>query len=401
LAENRPIYSFYDGPPFATGLPHYGHLLAGTIKDVVTRYASLSGYFVERRAGWDTHGLPVEYAIDKSLNIKGPADVEKMGIAAYNSHCRGIVMQYATEWESTLVRMGRWLDFENDYKTLDPTYMESIWWVFKQLYDKDQVYRGFRIMPYSMAINTPLSNFEANLNYKDTIDPAVVVSFPLTEDPSVAFLAWTTTPWTLPSNLAICVNPDFEYVKIKDEETGAVWILLEKCIPILYPKKGKYEILEKFKGHTLKGKTYVPLFDYFLHLKDTAFRVMTDSYVTEDSGTGIVHSAPAFGEDDYRVCLDHKIITGEKDLPCPIDATGCFTSEVKDYEGVNVKAADKQIQKDLKAKGRLIRQSQISHSYPFCYRSETPLIYRAVPSWFVRVTNIVDKLVKNNQETYW
>ncbi|KAI8904305.1 tRNA synthetases class I-domain-containing protein [Gorgonomyces haynaldii] len=403
LSENRPPFSFYDGPPFATGLPHYGHLLAGTIKDVVTRYASMTGHYVERRFGWDTHGLPVEHEIDKRLNIKGPQDVEKMGIANYNEQCRSIVMTYASEWQTTVKRMGRWIDFENDYKTLNPTFMESVWWVFKQLFEKDQVYHGFRIMPYSMGIATSLSNFEANLDYRDVIDPAVVVSFPLEEDPSTAFLAWTTTPWTLPSNLALCVNPDFEYVKILDEESGQQWILLQKLLTTLYkdPKKAKFKVLAKYQGKDLVGKKYVPLFDYFADRKATAFRVVSDKYVTDDSGTGIVHQAPGFGEDDFRVCIEHKIVTGEGDIPVPLNLSGQFTDEIPEYKGMNIKEADKFIQKDLKQKGRLIRQSQLSHSYPFCYRSGTPLIYRAVPSWFVRVSNIVDKLVENNKQTYW
>jgi isoleucyl-tRNA synthetase len=403
LSKGRPTFTFYDGPPFATGLPHYGHLLAGTIKDVVTRYAHSTGHYVERRNGWDTHGLPVENEIDKTLGIKGPSDVEAMGIATYNGHCRSIVMKYASEWERTINRMGRWIDFQNDYKTLDPTFMESVWWVFKQLFEKGQVYRGFRVMPYSLGCATVLSNFEANSNYKDVIDPAVVVSFPLVSDPKVSLLAWTTTPWTLPSNLALCVHPDFVYVKIKDGETGDIYILMENCLNILYkdPKKAKFEILEKLKGSDLKGLEYQPLFDYYADRKGTAFRVVVDTYVTNDSGTGIVHQAPAFGEDDYRVCTANKIISGEADLPCPVDATGHFTTPVKDYEGMNIKEADKPIQKDLKQKGRLIRQSQISHSYPFCWRSQSPLIYKAVPSWFVRVTPIVEKLLKNNEQTYW
>ncbi|KAI9095201.1 tRNA synthetases class I-domain-containing protein [Phlyctochytrium arcticum] len=403
LAEGRKPFSFYDGPPFATGLPHYGHLLAGAIKDVVTRYAASTGHYVERRFGWDTHGLPVEYEIDKKLNITGPADVMAMGIDKYNAECRAIVMKYAGEWETTVTRMGRWIDFRNDYKTLNLPFMESVWWVFKQLFDKEQVYRGFKIMPYSTAVNTPLSNFEANLNYKDVIDPAVVVSFPLLSDPATAFLAWTTTPWTLPSNMALCVHPNFEYVKIRDEETGAQWILLEKRLDILYKdlKKAKFTILDRFTGASMKGWEYEPLFNYFADRKGTAFKVMTDPYVTDDSGTGIVHSSPAFGEDDFRVCTAHGIVTGEGDLPNPVDATGKFTAEVTDYAGVYIKEADKQIQKDLKTKGRLIRQSQISHSYPFCWRSDTPLIYKAVPGWFVRVSNIQEKLVANNSQTYW
>ncbi|KAI9203065.1 tRNA synthetases class I-domain-containing protein [Polychytrium aggregatum] len=404
LSEGRPPFSFYDGPPFATGLPHYGHLLAGTIKDTVTRYAHQTGHYVERRFGWDTHGLPVEYEIDKKLGIKGPEDVKKMGIEAYNAECRAIVMRYAEEWESTVTRMGRWIDFKNDYKTLNPSFMESVWWVFKQLYEKDQVYRGFRILPYSTAICTSLSNFEANQNYKDAIDPSVVVSFPLKNDPEVSLLAWTTTPWTLPSNLALCVNPNFDYVKIKDGESGKIWILMEKRLEILYKdvKKAKFTVLDRMKGSDLKGLEYVPLFPYFSHRQGQgSFVVVNDTYVTEEGGTGVVHQAPAFGEDDYRVCLQNKVIKNESDLVCPIDAVGRFTKEVPDYAGQYIKDADKEIQKDLKKRERLIRQTQFSHSYPFCYRSDTPLIYKAVPSWFVRVSNINEKLLANNDQTYW
>ncbi|KAI9354356.1 tRNA synthetases class I-domain-containing protein [Zopfochytrium polystomum] len=401
LSEGRKPFSFFDGPPFATGLPHHGHVLTGTVKDVVTRYAHMTGHHVERRFGWDCHGLPVEHEIDKMLGIKSVDDVMKMGIKAYNAECRAIVMKYSAEWEDFVRRIGRWIDFKNDYKTLDTTFMESVWWVFKQLYDKDQVYKGFMIMPYSTGCTTPMSNFEANLNYKDTIDPSVVVSFPLVSDPSVSLLAWTTTPWTLPCNLALCVNPAFEYVKIKDGETGNVWILLESRLDMIYkdPKKAEYAILEKVPGTALKGLKYVPLFDYFLHRKD-CFVVVADSYVTNDSGTGIVHQAPAFGEDDFRVCLAHGVVSGQ-DVPCPLDPSGNFTAEVRDYQGQYIKDAEKQIQKDLKAKGRLLRQSQFSHSYPFCWRSDTPLIYRAVPSWFVRVANIREKLLKCNAETNW
>lgn len=401
LSEGRKPFSFYDGPPFATGLPHYGHLLAGTIKDTVTRYAHQTGHYVERRFGWDCHGLPVEHEIDKKLGIKSADDVTKMGIRAYNQECRDIVMKYSAEWEQTVKRIGRWIDFKNDYKTLNTSFMESVWWVFKELYGKGQIYRGFSIMPYSTGCTTPMSNFEANQNFKDTMDPSVVISFPLVSDPSVSLLAWTTTPWTLPSNLALCVNPNFEYIKIKDEESGSTWILLEKRLEMLYkdPKKAKYTVLGRVKGTDLKGLEYVPLFEYFRSRKN-CFVVVTDTYVTDDSGTGIVHQAPAFGEDDYRVCVEHGVVSGE-DVPCPLDSSGNFTTEVPDYAGQYIKTADKQIQKDLKQRGRLIRQSQFSHSYPFCWRSDTPLIYRAVPSWFVRVANIRDKLVKANAGTLW
>lgn len=401
-SKNRPRYTFYDGPPFATGLPHYGHILAGTVKDIVTRWAHQSGFHVERRFGWDCHGLPVEYEIDKTLGIKGPEDVEKMGIAKYNSECRKIVTRYAQEWEEIMTRLGRWIDFRNDYKTMYPSFMESVWWAFKQLFNKGLVYRGFKVMPFSTACNTPLSNFEAGQNYKDVTDPAVVVSFPLEEDANVAILAWTTTPWTLPSNVALCVHPDSDYVKVKEVASGKVYILMQARLSSLYKTPEDYEILQTFKGSTLEGKKYVPLFDYFLHMKERGgFKVLTDTYVTESSGTGVVHQAPYFGEDDYRVSLKYGIITKDMEPICPLDFCGRFVQPVKDFVGQYVKDADKNIIRHLKEKGRLVRNDTTTHSYPFCWRSDTPLIYRAVPSWFVRVEHMTDKLLESNSQTYW
>uniref|UniRef100_A0A8C3E494 isoleucine--tRNA ligase n=1 Tax=Corvus moneduloides TaxID=1196302 RepID=A0A8C3E494_CORMO len=401
-SKNRPRFNFYDGPPFATGLPHYGHILAGTIKDIVTRFAHQSGFHVDRRFGWDCHGLPVEYEIDKTLGIKGPEDVAKMGIEAYNKECRGIVMRYAKEWEFSVTRLGRWIDFENDYKTLYPEFMESVWWVFKQLYDKGLVYRGVKVMPFSTACNTPLSNFESHQNYKDVQDPSVTVSFPLEEDPSVSLVAWTTTPWTLPSNLALCVNPELQYVKLRDKATGKIYILMESRLVALYKSDSEYEILDRFPGIALKGKKYKPLFEYFIQCKEKgAFTVVVDGYVKEEEGTGVVHQAPYFGADDYRVCMDFNIIQKDSVPVCPVDASGCFTAEVADFAGQYVKDADKHIIRWLKEKGRLIHSATFQHSYPFCWRSDTPLIYKAVPSWFVRVEHMVEKLLENNAQCYW
>uniref|UniRef100_A0A8C9NCE2 Isoleucine--tRNA ligase, cytoplasmic n=2 Tax=Serinus canaria TaxID=9135 RepID=A0A8C9NCE2_SERCA len=401
-SKNRPRFNFYDGPPFATGLPHYGHILAGTIKDIVTRFAHQSGFHVERRFGWDCHGLPVEYEIDKTLGIKGPEDVAKMGIEAYNKECRGIVMRYAKEWEFSVTRLGRWIDFENDYKTLYPEFMESVWWVFKQLYDKGLVYRGVKVMPFSTACNTPLSNFESHQNYKDVQDPSVTVSFPLEEDPDVSLVAWTTTPWTLPSNLALCVNPELQYVKLRDKATGKIYILMESRLVALYKSDSEYQILDRFPGIVLKGKKYKPLFEYFIQCKEKgAFTVVVDGYVKEEEGTGVVHQAPYFGADDYRVCMDFNIIQKDSVPVCPVDASGCFTAEVADFAGQYVKDADKHIIRWLKERGRLIHSTTFQHSYPFCWRSDTPLIYKAVPSWFVRVEHMVEKLLENNAQCYW
>ncbi|KAJ5079141.1 isoleucine--tRNA ligase cytoplasmic [Anaeramoeba ignava] len=405
-SEGRKPYSFYDGPPFATGLPHYGHILAGTIKDIVTRYAHQTGHHVTRRFGWDTHGLPVEYEVDKMLGIKSGDDVMKLsgGIAEYNNTCRGIVMRYAKEWESIIWRLGRWIDFKNDYKTLDTSFMESVWWVFKQLFDKNLVYRGFKVMPFSTGCSTPLSNFEANLNYKDVTEPSIVVTFPLLKEPDVKLLAWTTTPWTLPSNLAVCVNPEFTYVQVLDLKSQQKFILLEKRINSVYPKKGEkqYQVLKKMTGKELEGLEYEPLFDYFINLREKgAFRVLCDSYVDEESGTGIVHMAPGFGEDDYRVCLANKIVEKDGEVVCPVNSTGNFTEEVSDFQGRYVKDCDKDITRLLKEKKRLINQEVTKHSYPFCWRSNTPLIYKAVPSWFVHVESIKEKLLVNNLQSRW
>ncbi|KAH6765950.1 tRNA synthetase class I L [Perilla frutescens var. hirtella] len=428
--EHFPEYIFYDGPPFATGLPHYGHILAGTIKDIVTRYQSMTGHHVTRRFGWDCHGLPVEHEIDQKLGIKSREDVFKMGIANYNEECRGIVQRYVNEWEKTVVRMGRWIDFRNDYKTMDLNFMETVWWVFAQLYQKGLVYRGFKVMPYSTGCKTPLSNFEANSNYKEVPDPEIMVGFPVIDDPDGAsFVAWTTTPWTLPSNLALCVNASFVYVKVRNKFNGKVFVVAESRLSELPVEKAKktdgavgsseklnskpkssggkaknvdtYEILDKFTGASLVGKTYVPLFDYFKDYSDVAFRVVSDNYVTDDSGTGIVHCAPAFGEDDYRVCLENGIISKGENLVVAVDDDGCFTERVVEFRGRYVKDADKDIIQAVKEKGRLVKTGSFTHNYPFCWRSDTPLIYRAVPSWFVAVERIKDQLLENNKQTYW
>ncbi|KAK9843147.1 hypothetical protein WJX74_007686 [Apatococcus lobatus] len=419
-SEGKDPYIFFDGPPFATGLPHYGHLLAGTIKDIVTRYATGTGHHCPRRFGWDCHGLPVEYEIDKKLGITHKEQVLEMGIDKYNEECRAIVMRYSKEWERTVWRMGRWIDFQNDYKTLNPSFMESVWWVFQQLFNKGLVYKGFKVMPYSTGCTTVLSNFEAGLNYKEVSDPAVYVAFPLDDDPDSAQLViWTTTPWTLPSNLAICVHPDLTYVKMRDPVKGQVYIVAEarmEAIPGAVPKqkKGKkgsepaqkgFEVIGKMKGKELAGRSYKPLFPFFANRKAKgSFKVCVDTYVTADSGTGIVHQAPAFGEDDYRVSLANGIfsqVDPSHGLPIPVDNDGRLTEEITDFAGLYVKEADKEIVAKIKAMGRLVDNGSLMHTYPFCWRSETPLIYRAVPSWFVKVETLKERLLANNAQTSW
>jgi isoleucyl-tRNA synthetase len=371
----------------------------------------MTGKHVDRRAGWDCHGLPVEYEIDQKLNITHRDQVFEMGIDKYNETCRSIVTRYTKEWESTITRLGRWIDFENDYKTMDPSFMESVWWVFGQLYEKDLVYQGYKVMPYSTACGTPISNFEAGLNYKDVKDPAVVVSFPIVGEDNISFVAWTTTPWTLPSNLALCVNPEMEYIQILDKKTSKCYILAKSRLCQLYPamnnkKKWKpkmadelYEIQKTIPGKDLVGKKYTPLFDFFK--SDSYFQVVSDTYVTDDAGTGVVHQAPAFGEDDFRVCLAKGIIEKGGFIPCPVDSNGMFTDEVEPVKGKHVKAADDSLIAIIKEKGRLVQKDVLLHSYPFCWRSDTPLIYKTVPSWFVRVEEIRDQIVENNKQTHW
>lgn len=303
-----------------------------------------------------------------------------------------------------LIHFFGFVDFKNDYKTLYPWYMESIWWVFRQLYAKGLVYQGVKVMPYSTACTTALSNFESGQNYKDVVDPAVVVGFPLIGDKDGAsLLAWTTTPWTLPSNLSLCINPEMQYLRIRDVQSGAVYILAESRLEATFKDAAKFEVLEKFAGRQLEGLKYEPLFDYFSEYaqKMNAHRVLCDGYVTEDSGTGVVHQAPYFGEDDYRVCLANGVIARDSEIVCPVDDTGRFVEPVHDFVGQFVKDADKNIIALLKVKGRLVQAGQVKHSYPYCWRSDTPLIYKAVPSWFIRVEQMSAQLLQCSSQTYW
>lgn len=388
--KGGPYFSFYDGPPFATGLPHYGHLIAGTIKDVVPRYKTMKGYFAPRRFGWDCHGLPVENEIEKAYELSGKASIEQYGIARFNEECRKIVLRYTEEWKKTVERMGRWVDFSKTYKTMDLSFMESVWWVFKALCEKGLVYEGYKVMPYSAKLGTPLSNFEAGDNYKDVDDPALTVAFEL-EGEEASLLAWTTTPWTLISNLALLVGPAISYVKVLDKSSGKKYILAESKLTEFFTE---YEILGKYYGRDLAGKKYKPLFDYFA--KENAFKVILEDSVSVEEGTGIVHAAPAFGEVDFFACKKEGI-----EIVCPVGHNGEFTKEIPEYEGLFVKDADKDIAKRLKASGKLFRQATVRHRYPFCWRSDTPLIYKAVSTWFVAVEKIKEKLLEANNAITW
>lgn len=390
-------YIFYDGPPFATGLPHHGHIVASTLKDVVPRYFTMKGFYVDRRFGWDCHGLPIEQEIDKKFQMSASDFVAQHGVKKYNDECRGIVDRYVNEWEKTIGRLGRWVDFQNDYKTMDLSFMESTWWVFKSIWDKGLIYQGNKIVPYSPALQTALSNFEAGQNYQDIQDPAVTVLFRTKEDANTYFAAWTTTPWTLPSNLSLCVHPDIDYVKVKDLEKN-IFIIMAKARLEAYKKNFKYEEVENYKGTDLKGKKYEPLFPYFSKLEeDGYFVVLNDEYVTTSDGTGIVHQAPGFGEEDNRVMKAAKL----PEVVVPFDESGVFTAEVPDYKGMKFKDADKDIIKNLKDRGQLFHQSTLVHSYPMCYRTDTPLMYRAMPQWYLAVEKIKDKMLAANQQITW
>ena len=411
-------YSFYDGPPFATGMPHYGHLLVGTIKDVVARYWTMRGYRVERRFGWDCHGLPVEFEVEKQLGLNGRADIEEYGVDRFNETCRSIVLRYANEWRAIVTRMGRWVDFDNDYKTMDVSFMESVWHVFQSLWEKDLIYEGYRVVPYSWRIGAPLSNFEANLNYKDVQDPSITLKFSLDEESSLDgayVLAWTTTPWTLPSNIALAVDPDATYVVVEvglkedgvaagpavneGAEPGERYILHVDLVEAYWPDKDGVEIVGEMKGADLVGRGYEPLFPFFADRKgsvENAFRILPADFVTAETGTGIVHMAPAFGEDDFQLGKEFGLEPAD-----PVDDEGKFTEPVGPYEGMMVKDADKQIIADLKEAGRMLRHETYEHSYPFCYRSDTPLIYKTISAWYVGVEQIKDQLVANNQKIRW
>ena len=392
--EKKP-FIFYDGPPFATGLPHHGHLVGTVLKDIVPRYWTMKGFYVERRFGWDCHGLPVEHEIDKKFGMSAQEAIKELGIVKYNNECRSIVSRYVSEWRKTITRIGRWVDFDNDYKTMQKSFMESVWWVFKELWDKKLIYRGTQVISFSTELGTALSNFEAGQNYQDVQDPSVTVLFKLDEEESF-ILAWTTTPWTLPSNIALCVGDDIDYILIQD---GDKKIYLSKRAISRYEKNKNFKIIKELKGSDLKGKSYTPLFPYFEKLKEKgAFVILSDSFVTGETGTGIVHIAPGFGEDDQRVIKEAGI---DIDYPCPVDNAGKFMSEVSDYEGIYVKDADKKIIQRLKGNGQLYEHSTYVHSYPFCYRSDTPLINRSIPSWYVNVEVLKEKLLKNNQQIHW
>ena len=441
--DNRPAgegghneFVFYDGPPFANGLPHYGHLLTGYVKDTVGRYQTMLGHRVERRFGWDTHGLPAELEAQRILGIEDVTEITReggLGIGAFNEACHSSVLRYTDEWEDYVTRQARWVDFKNDYKTLDPEYMESVIWAFKTLYDKELAYEGYRVLPYCWHDRTPLSNHELKMDddvYQDRQDNTVTVGMRLTEpilegaEDSELVLIWTTTPWTLPSNLAVAVGPTIDYavVRVADDLesplAGQRVILAEARLGAYVKEVGETpEVVARLKGSDLAGRSYHPIFDYYNtteHRSEGAapgpngWSIIPGDYVSTEDGTGLVHIAPAFGEDDMFVCME----VGIKPV-IPVDEGGCFTSEVTDYEGLQVFEANKPIIVDLRdgsgpmaripeeRRAVLVQQKSYVHSYPHCWRCRKPLIYKAVSSWFVKVTAIRDRMVELNQEITW
>ena len=396
-------YVFYDGPPFANGLPHYGHLLTGFVKDAVPRFQTMRGHRVERRFGWDCHGLPAEMAAEKELELSGRQAVIAYGIDNFNDYCGQLVQRTTDAWERYVTRQARWVDFEHTYKTMDLSFMESVLWALKRLYDKGLLYEGFRVLPYCWECETPLSNFETRQDdsYRDRTDPAVTVRFdlePVTDGPEllrgeIGMLAWTTTPWTLPSNLALAVGPDLSYSVLCFGDRRLV--IGEGCLFAYEDTLAGAEVLGTVKGTDLLGRSFRPLFDYFADTPG-AFVVLGGDFVTTDEGTGIVQMAPGFGEDDQRACEAAEIA-----VICPVDDTGRFTDEVADLAGVQVFDANKTIVRRLKELGALVKTEDYTHSYPHCWRTDTPLIYRAMSSWFVRVTAFKDRMVELNQQITW
>ncbi len=388
-------FVFYDGPPFANGTPHYGHIMVSYVKDVVARFQTMNGKKVERRLGWDCHGLPAEMSAEKQLGVSGRKQIEEYGVEKFNDFCRSDVLKYSGIWVDMFKRIGRWVDFNHDYKTMDLAFMESVIHNFKELYDKGLVYEDYRVLPYSWAAETPLSNFEVNQGYQDKTDNAITVMFKLENGMNI--LVWTTTPWTLPSNLMLAVGKDIDYVVM--EENGEKYILAEARLGAYKKQLEHAQKVGTMKGSELLGLSYEPMFPYFKDLKAKgAFKVLSGEFVSTEDGTGIVHIAPGFGQDDFDACRAY-----DKDFPvvCPVDEAGKFTSEVPDYEGKQVFETNEPIMQLLKEKGILVKKEQYTHTYPFCWRTDTPLIYKAMSSWFVKVTDFRDEMVKNNQQINW
>lgn len=400
--EKGTTFSFYDGPPFATGLPHYGHILAGTIKDVIPRYQTMKGHAVQRRFGWDCHGLPIENLIEREHGIKSKKEIEEMGVKAFNDLCRASVQRYVGEWRKTVERVGRFVDMDDDYRTMDPDYMESIWWAFHELDDKGLIYEDYKPMHICPHCQTTLSNFEVTQAYVDITDQSVTVKFGLADEPNTFVLAWTTTPWTLPGNLLLAVGADIDYIKVEFE--GAHYIVAKDLVegPFTFLAKEYTVVGKPFKGKTLVGKKYKPLFPYFAEEYKDAFRVVSAEFVSTQEGTGVVHIAPGFGEDDFNLGKKEKLPMLQH-----VKMDGTFVAAVTDFAGMDVKPkddpskADQKVIAFMKEKGQIFATSSYKHSYPHCWRCDTPLLNYATSSWFVKVEDIKEDMLQVNAETTW
>lgn len=386
--EGGEEFSFYDGPPTANGKPHIGHILTRTVKDIIPRYKTMKGCHVLRKAGWDTHGLPVELEVEKQLGMDGKQDIEKYGVEPFIGKCKESVWKYKGEWERMSDRVGYWADMEHPYITYDDKYIESVWWALKTIFDKGLIYKGHKIVPYCPRCGTALSSHEVAQGYKDVTERSAVAKF---KTDFGYILAWTTTPWTLPSNVALCVHPDYEYAYLQSD--GTTYVMAKALIPTMF--EGDVEILKTVKGSELVGIPYEPLYAYAGTQKN-AYKVVSDGYVTLTDGTGVVHIAPSFGEDDARVGRTY-------DLPFVqlVDERGRFKDGCGDISGVFCKDADKWILKDLAARGLLFKDMLYAHSYPFCWRCDTPLLYYARSTWFIRMTEVKEQLLKNNATINW
>jgi isoleucyl-tRNA synthetase len=392
--ENRkdaPNYVFYEGPPTANGMPHAGHVLTRVVKDLIPRYKTMTGFRVDRKAGWDTHGLPVELEVEKQLGISGKPQIESYGVEDFIKKCKNSVFTYEQEWRKMTERVGFWIDMDNPYITYHNTYIESVWWALKRIWEKGLLYQGNKVVPYCPRCGTSLSSHEVAQGYKEVEDPSVFAKFPVTGEENTFFLVWTTTPWTLPSNVALAVKDNYTYVKV--QHNGEKLILAEGRLEVL---DGEYAILDKFPGEKLVSAKYEPIFPFFEEEKDKAYRVVTADFVTLEDGTGIVHIAPAFGEDDSRVGQLHGFPVLQ-----PVDAQGKFTEEVSPWAGMFVKDADKGILEDLKNRNILYKTQKYEHSYPFCWRCDTPLLYYGRSSWFIKTTAIREKLLEINKGINW
>ncbi len=393
----QPEFVFYEGPPTANGKPGVHHGLTRAFKDIFPRYKAMRGYHVIRRGGWDTHGLPVEISVEKQLGFTNKSQIEAYGIARFNALCRKSAFDYIQDWERFTDRLGFWVDLQEAYVTFTNDYIESVWWILKSFWDKGLLYQGYKVVPYCPRCGTPLSDHEVAQGYRDAVDPSVFVRLPLVDDPGTSLLIWTTTPWTLPGNVAVAAHPEIDYVKVErhlaDGGTERL-ILAEALVDQVFPDEA-IKILERFKGKKLKGARYQPLFTFVIPEKPAYFVLLGD-FVTTKDGSGLVHIAPAFGAEDLQVAL-------EDDLPILMTVTeeGTFTPEVRPWSGKFVKNADPLIIQDLHARGLLLRADQITHTYPFCWRCDTPLLYYARGTWYIRTSQYKDRMVALNQEINW